>query len=195
MGKITELVKRAFRYLFDNNTSNIAFFPIEWRNYNSLKNNTSKLYKAQAKNTPVKNNIDINRIKAGKDARMLLMIKNIPHKMTCKELENFVNVTSFGKYNFLRLKVESKNRWNVGYAFVSLTSPNYIIDLYMHLHNYRWHISNSTKVCKLVYAIVQGAENLVEKFKNSKVMRYNYEYDSRLYRIKGIFLGLERPVF
>lgn len=111
------------------------------------------------------NNINISDIKSGQDERLSLMIRNIPNRMTHNELENYIHATSYGKYDFLYLKMDTKNKCNVGYAFISFISPKSIIKFYEHMHNYRWHTFNSTKVCQLVYARVQGSSNLKRKFK------------------------------
>lgn len=59
---------------------------------------------------PRKNTIDLNRVANGLDTRTTLMIRNIPNKFTQKMLQDWVDETSRGTYDFLYLRMDFRNR-------------------------------------------------------------------------------------
>ncbi|AOW01126.1 RNA recognition motif 2-domain-containing protein [Yarrowia lipolytica] len=59
---------------------------------------------------PRKNTIDLNRVANGLDTRTTLMIRNIPNKFTQKMLQDWVDETSKGTYDFLYLRMDFRNR-------------------------------------------------------------------------------------
>ncbi|KAF5945184.1 hypothetical protein HYC85_015412 [Camellia sinensis] len=77
-----------------------------------------------------------------RDSRTTVMIKNIPNKY--------------------------RNKCNVGYGFVNMTSPEATWRLYKAFHLQNWEVFNSKKICEVTYARLQGVEALKEHFKNSK---------------------------
>ncbi|KAI3795943.1 hypothetical protein L1987_38604 [Smallanthus sonchifolius] len=76
------------------------------------------------------------------DSRTTVMIKNIPNKY--------------------------RNKCNVGYGFVNMTSPEATWRLYKAFNHQNWEVFNSKKICQVSYARLQGLEALKEHFKNSK---------------------------
>jgi protein phosphatase 1 regulatory subunit 42 len=118
--------------------------------------------------------LDLTRISAGEDKRTTLMIKNIPNKYTQKMLlalmeERFAGVTPF-PFDFFYLPIDFKNRCNVGYAFINMTSPAAIPALVEEFHGRRWPKFNSEKVCAVAYARIQGKNALVQHFQNSSLL-------------------------
>nr|CAG8483566.1 8153_t:CDS:10 [Entrophospora candida] len=85
----------------------------------------------------------------GFDLRTTFMIRNIPNKYTQKMLLEWLNETHRGQYDFVYLRIDFKNKCNVGYAFINFTSVD-------------------DKRCELSYANVQGKKALIEKFKSSR---------------------------
>lgn len=63
------------------------------------------------------------RIEQGFDARTTCMIKNIPNKYSQALLISFINETHAGLYDFIYLRMDFKNRCNVGYAFINFINP------------------------------------------------------------------------
>lgn len=114
------------------------------------------------------------------DPRTTLMIKNIPNKYSQKLLLNMLDNhcvhcneqlgdgEPLSSYDFVYLPIDFKNKCNVGYGFVNMTSPEATLRFYKAFQHQHWEVFNSRKICQLTYARVQGLEALKEHFKNSK---------------------------
>lgn len=105
----------------------------------------------------------------------------------------FSFITRILTYAAEDLRIDFENHCNVGYAFVSFKNPLNIIPFYEKRHEKKWKKFNSEKVCQLAYAKVQGMSNLLQKFKDSKVMSNNPDYRPRIYHTEGTFKGQEMP--
>lgn len=51
--------------------------------------------------------------------------------------------------------VLSRNKCNVGYGFVNMTSPEATLRLYNSFHHQNWEVFNSRKICQVTYARLQ----------------------------------------
>ncbi|CAO1604063.1 hypothetical protein XANCAGTX0491_007629 [Xanthoria calcicola] len=65
------------------------------------------------------NVVDINRIRKGADVRTTIMLRNIPNKIDQAMLKDIVDETSWGRYDFMYLRIDFANNCNVGYAFIN----------------------------------------------------------------------------
>jgi len=70
-------------------------------------------------------------------------------------------------FNFFYLPIDVKNNCNVGYAFINMTDPIFVLTLYEEFNGRYWEHFNSEKICELTYGRIQGKEGLVENFLNS----------------------------
>jgi len=118
--------------------------------------------------------LDMQRIAVGEDKRTTLMVKNIPNKYTQKMLlslmeERFAGSVPF-PFDFFYLPIDFKNRCNVGYAFINMTTPHAIPALVEEFHGRRWPKFNSEKICKISYARIQGKNSLIQHFQNSSLL-------------------------
>lgn len=95
------------------------------------------------------------------------MIKNIPNKYTQNMLLEKIDINHRGCYDFFYLPIDVKNNCNVGYAFINMTDPIFVLALYEELNGCYWERFNSEKICELTYGRIQGKEGLVENFLNS----------------------------
>lgn len=133
--------------------------------------------------------LDLQRIAAGDDKRTTLMIKNIPNKYTQKMLlalmeERFAGMLPF-PFDFFYLPIDFKNRCNVGYAFINMTSPHCIPALVEEFHGRRWPKFNSEKICRIAYARIQGKNALVQHFQNSSLLHEDKRCRPVLFKLSG----------
>lgn len=83
------------------------------------------------------------------------MVKNIPNKYTQKMLLSTIDDYCSGTYDFFYLPIDFKNKCNVGYAFINLIKPEYIVPLVEKFNHKKWEKFNSEKVCNISYARIQ----------------------------------------
>ncbi|KAI0405343.1 RNA recognition motif 2-domain-containing protein [Xylaria palmicola] len=127
------------------------------------------------------NHVDVNRIREGTDVRTTIMLRNIPNKVDQAMLKGIVDDSSWGKYDFMYLRIDFANDCNVGYAFINFVDPLDIIDFVSARGNQRWNCFKSDKVAEISYATIQGKDCLVQKFRNSSVMLEAAHYRPKLY--------------
>lgn len=127
------------------------------------------------------NQVDVGRIRDGIDVRTTIMLRNIPNKVDQAMLKRIVDESSWGKYDFMYLRIDFANDCNVGYAFINFVDPLDIIDFVNKRGNQRWNCFKSDKVAEISYATIQGKDCLVQKFRNSSVMLEAAHYRPKLY--------------
>lgn len=137
--------------------------------------------------------IDLWKIENGLEKRTTCMIKNIPNKYNQQMIYDLVNETHRGCFDFLYLRMDFRNRCNVGYAFINFTHPDHILSFARRVNGKRWAHFNSDKICHLTFARIQGTAALIEKFRNSKVMFEAPAYRPKLFHTDGPFAGQEIP--
>jgi hypothetical protein len=140
---------------------------------------------------PRENEFDLVRVMQGVDYRTTIMIRNIPNKYSQQMLIDFINESHRGKYDFLYLRMDFKNRCNVGYAFCNMVDSNAIISFAQRVVGKKWTRFNSDKVCMLSYANIQGKLALIEKFRNSSVMDEHPSYRPKIFYTNGSLAGEE----
>ncbi|KAH8199433.1 hypothetical protein TruAng_006428 [Truncatella angustata] len=118
------------------------------------------------------NHVDVDRIREGIDVRT-----TVDQAM----LKRIVDESSWGKYDFMYLRIDFANDCNVGYAFINFVDPLDIIDFVNKRGNQRWNCFKSDKVAEISYATIQGKDCLVQKFRNSSVMLEAPHYRPKLY--------------
>ena len=133
--------------------------------------------------------LDMQRIAIGEDKRTTLMVKNIPNKYTQKMLltlmeERFAGNVPF-PFDFFYLPIDFKNRCNVGYAFINMTTPHAIPALVEEFHGRRWPKFNSEKICRVAYARIQGKDALVQHFQNSSLLHEDKRCRPVLFTLDG----------
>ena len=135
--------------------------------------------------------INLDDIRSGANRMTTCMIRNIPNKYTQQMLLALINETHFGLYDFFYLRMDFKNRCNVGYAFINFTDHRHIISFYQRLAGKRWARFNSEKICEISYAKIQGRTALIEKFRNSTVMNEPEGFRPKLFHTDGFLMGME----
>lgn len=111
------------------------------------------------------------------------MLRNIPNRVDQPMLKTIVDHSSFGKYDFMYLRIDFANNCNVGYAFLNFQLPEDIVDFVQAVRGQQWF--NSDKVAEVSYATMQGRECLVQKFRNSSVMQEHPSSRPKLYFTLG----------
>lgn len=95
--------------------------------------------------------LNIQQIVDGFDQRTTIMIKNIPNKYTQKMLLERLDTKHAGRYDFFYLPIDLKNNCNVGYAFINMGDPLFVVGLFADLAGQMWERFNSEKICELTY--------------------------------------------
>lgn len=137
--------------------------------------------------------LDLERVLAGEDKRTTLMIKNIPNKYTQKMLLTTIDEKFRGTYDFFYLPIDFKNKCNVGYAFINMVRPEYIVPLVQKLDRKKWEKFNSEKVCNISYARIQGKLSLVTHFQNSSLLHEDKRCRPILFNSNGEVAGEQEP--
>ncbi|KAF9451940.1 hypothetical protein P691DRAFT_662059 [Macrolepiota fuliginosa MF-IS2] len=140
-----------------------------------------------------RNFLNIARIEEGLDTRTTVMIKNIPNKMTAKDLIQYISDVCLRKIDFLYLRMDFKNGCNVGYAFVNFIRVQDMLKFAKKRLGVKWNMFSSEKVLQMSYANYQGKEALVEKFKNSCIMDEREEWRPKIFYSGGPEQGLPEP--
>ncbi|KZT08496.1 uncharacterized protein LAESUDRAFT_757732 [Laetiporus sulphureus 93-53] len=140
-----------------------------------------------------KNQLNIEAIEQGKDMRTTVMIKNVPNKMSDKELKAFIDRVCPRRIDFLYLRMDFKNGCNVGYAFVNFITLGDLLHFAKTQIGVKWNIYSSDKDLRLCYATYQGKEALMEKFKNSCIMDEREAWRPKIYYSAGPNQGLPEP--
>lgn len=145
---------------------------------------------------PKKNDfkIELETINEGRDKRTTCMIKNIPNKYTQSMLTDMLDEHHKGQYDFVYLRMDFKNKCNVGYAFVNFIDFKVIPSFFKKINGKGWMKYKSNKIAELTYASIQGIDNLIKKFKKSTVMCEQQEYRPKVYYRDGPFKGMEWDV-
>ncbi|KAI0527860.1 RNA recognition motif 2-domain-containing protein [Xylaria bambusicola] len=155
--------------------------PRQFSSLNRRQNATRISRSPYYQQTNSHNHVDVNRIREGTDVRTTIMLRNIPNKVDQAMLKRIVDESSWGKYDFMYLRIDFANDCNVGYAFINFVDPLDIIDFVSARGNQRWNCFKSDKVAEISYATIQGKDCLVQKFRNSSVMLEAAHYRPKLY--------------
>ncbi|CAG8521801.1 12654_t:CDS:10, partial [Ambispora gerdemannii] len=78
-------------------------------------------------NNSINNNSSIIASGNREDGRTTFMIRNIPNKYTQRMLLETLDATHKGQYDFIYLRIDFKNRCNVGYAFINFVDTNAVL--------------------------------------------------------------------
>ncbi|KAJ7497388.1 hypothetical protein FB451DRAFT_229968 [Mycena latifolia] len=141
-----------------------------------------------------RNQLNLARIEDGQDTRTTVMIKNIPNKMSDKDLMAYIGSVCARKIDFLYLRMDFQNGCNVGYAFVNFISVQDLLRFAKAKLGEKWNMFSSEKVLQMSYANYQGKEALVEKFKNSCIMDERESWQPKIfYSDPGPEQGLPEP--
>ncbi|KAH7875561.1 uncharacterized protein C8R40DRAFT_1102321 [Lentinula edodes] len=139
--------------------------------------------------------LDIDKIKAGKDDRTAIMFKDVPPEVTGQYLEQIITeVCGAQKIDFLYLPGKAPNFvTNAGYAFVNFIQVEDLLQFSQQMSNQLWS-PESTTVVKFAYATLQTKEKFVRRYCINKLSRVKstvpQEWQPRLFHPTGPQQGL-----
>ncbi|KAF2114989.1 RNA recognition motif 2-domain-containing protein, partial [Lophiotrema nucula] len=117
------------------------------------------------------NRVTAPRILDGNDTRTTVMLRNIPNKLDWMALKQILDRYCFGLYDFIYLRIDFSSGNNVGYAFINFINTNGVLAILDKLDGKTWDGWRSGKAAEVSYATIQGKDALIQKFRNSSVMR------------------------
>ncbi|KAI0031216.1 RNA recognition motif 2-domain-containing protein [Vararia minispora EC-137] len=121
------------------------------------------------------------------------MIKNVPNKMTDRDLLAFIERVVSRRIDFFYLRMDFQNGCNVGYAFVNFITIDDLLAFARARLGVKWNMYSSEKILQMSYATYQGKEALVEKFKNSGIMDEREAWRPKIFFSAGPDTGLPEP--
>ena len=118
------------------------------------------------------------------DEMTTVMLRNIPNKYTSVQLLEVFRGYGFcpGEFDFFYLPIDFRNKCNVGYCFVNFLTTERASEFMKALDSVRLPATNSTKVCTLCWARVQGKHANVLHYQDSPIAP---EYRPLLFRTDG----------
>ncbi|KAI5187572.1 hypothetical protein NEHOM01_2280 [Nematocida homosporus] len=129
--------------------------------------------------------ISTERIIRGLDTRTTCMIKNIPNKLTSKQLVVILSSICFNSFDFVYLRMDFKSHCNNGYAFINFRQPKYIPIFQAAIQGKRWKNFKSEKRGDIAYARIQGLPMLQNRFKRSDILSASREYWPLIFNTQG----------
>ncbi|EGF77833.1 hypothetical protein BATDEDRAFT_27110 [Batrachochytrium dendrobatidis JAM81] len=135
----------------------------------------------------------VQNIAIGKETRRTIMVKNIPNKFTQEMFIDLLNESHLGCFDFVYLRIDFKNKCNVGYAFVNFINADAVIRFADRFVGRMWGKFKSEKICGMGFATIQGKHALVEKFRNSSVMLEKDEFRPKIFYTDGPKCGKVAP--
>ncbi|KAF3925679.1 hypothetical protein ABW21_db0209655 [Orbilia brochopaga] len=116
------------------------------------------------------NYVDVAAIKAGRDPRTTIMIRNIPNRLGQDTILAWLDETSFRRYDFCYLRIDFSNGCNMGYCFVNFLTTKDVVNFFKERVGASWTHYQSDKRVGVLYADMQGKPTLIARFRNSSVM-------------------------
>ncbi len=86
------------------------------------------------------------------------MIRNIPIKFNQQYMMDIINEKFANQYDYFYLPKDLRTQCGVGFAFINMIHPIYILDFYLEFNCIKWSDKiakcNSNKYCEMTYANV-----------------------------------------
>ena len=134
------------------------------------KNNDSsigKISKIQDNNDKSKNNINLNDIINGKEKRTVVKLSPIPQNYSSfdviKLLDYYLKIESGKNQRIYKAFCAPQYKFmgkNMGYCFVMMVKPKYVIDFYKTFNGKILRKKKCKKPCQVIWADIQGEEFL-----------------------------------
>ena len=92
------------------------------------------------------------QVASGEEQRTTLRVANIPNKYTQQKLLSIFERNHAGRFDFFYLPIDFRNGGNLGYCFINLLDPAYIVPFCHEFDKRKWDMINSEKVCSIAFA-------------------------------------------
>ena len=103
-----------------------------------------------------------------------LMVKNIPARLTQAEIMSLFDEKFQGTYDYFYLPIDRRTKQSCGFCFINMVDAIFILDFYLEFNCIKWSDRvprcQSPKMSEIVYATVQGLDELVSELKGTSVM-------------------------
>jgi hypothetical protein len=153
--------------------------PHQHNTYQKQIENQKKYTKRQKKTLDVsKNTIHLDNVLKLKDKRTTVMIKHIPNKYTIDNLLEEINPLFTNKFDVVYLPIDTINQSNLGFAFINFLTPMHLLYFYDQFIDRQWKYYSSKKRCYLVYAKMQGKDELIDYIKKRNALNSNNNNNS-----------------
>ena len=109
------------------------------------------------------NIINISKLILGEEKRTFVRLYPIPKSLSVFDMIRIIDKylkTEAGKriYNAIYLPLSKKMRKNIGYCFVNLISPKYVVEFYNKFNGFYFRFKNFRKSCSVVFSDNQNID-------------------------------------
>lgn len=109
------------------------------------------------------NIINISKLISGEEKRTFVRLYPIPKGLSVFDMIRIIDKylkTETGKriYNAIYLPLSKKMRSNIGYCFVNLISPKYVVEFYNKFNGFYFRFKNFRKSCSVVFSDNQNID-------------------------------------
>jgi arsenate reductase-like glutaredoxin family protein len=113
--------------------------------------------------------VDFNDLPTGPDGSCTLMIKNIPCRCSKRKLLESITKLGFGQdVRFLHVPSRTGTEGSMGYAFIGFDNKDIASRFAKRVDGFRFNGTNSTKMCSVLPARIQGIKNALENCQRKK---------------------------
>ena len=133
------------------------------KDFQQSKPNTTSKNKRSKNNQSKFMKIDITKIHSGKDERTTVMIKNLPQFLSYENLSDTLGISEYINYIYTPTMTNCPGKI-LGFAFVNVIKPIYIIDVINILQKkLSFNLNKTIEIC---YSKIQGKDALIKTFSN-----------------------------
>jgi len=182
-----------FSISFENQLLTSSDPPMQFKNKSKASNRHRGNINTKKEINLLKYELDADKVLSGEDKRTTLMVKNIPKKYNQEMLLETIDEHHKGRYDFFYLPIDFKNKCNVGYAFINFIDHLSVPAFYNEFNQKKWQKFNSSKVCRITYARIQGKSAFIEHFRNSSLMSEDQKCRPLIFYSSGVNAGQPEP--
>ncbi|KAK7015980.1 RNA recognition motif 2-domain-containing protein, partial [Favolaschia claudopus] len=143
-----------------------------------------------------RNQLNLARIEHGQDTRTTVMIKNIPNRISDKELMAHIDNVCPRKIDFLYLRMDFRTGRNAGYAFVNFITVQDLMHFAKAKLGEKWNMVLSEKVLQMSYADYQSIYSAFIEFfhwSHRCIMDKQLSWQPKIFYSDGPKQGLPEP--